>query len=258
MRVPWATALAVLVALLVPGVIIVSGIRLLAHPTFVHAEYRRSGFPADGYGFTTAQRTALGLTGLHSVLPGGEGIALLRAARLPDGKPAFGAREIRHMSDVRTWIGRFWWFQLGGLVLIGIAGVLLLPRARTRALFPRGLRWGAVLTLAVAAAIGVVMAVSWNTFFVDFHRLFFAGRHLAVRRRHHAAAPLSRPALGRRGDRGRHVHRRHRPGADRRDDPLAARSAIAEQKARVAAQEAHRPEAGAAREEAVARRGDDR
>ncbi len=174
MRVPWATALAVLVALLVPGVIIVSGIRLLAHPTFVHAEYRRSGFPADGYGFTTAQRTALGLTGLHSVLPGGEGIALLRAARLPDGKPAFGAREIRHMSDVRTWIGRFWWFQLGGLVLIGIAGVLLLPRARTRALFPRGLRWGAVLTLAVAAAIGAVMAVSWNTFFVDFHRVFFA------------------------------------------------------------------------------------
>ncbi len=173
MRVPWATALAVLVALLVPGVIIVSGIRLLAHPTFVHAEYRRSGFPADGYGFTTAQRTALGLTGLHSVLPGGEGIALLRAARLPDGKPAFGAREIRHMSDVRTWIGRFWWFQLGGLVLIGIAGILLLPRTRTRALFPRSLRWGAVLTLAVAAAIGAVMAVSWNTFFVDFHRLFF-------------------------------------------------------------------------------------
>jgi hypothetical protein len=174
MRVPWATTLAVLVALLVPGVIIVSGIRVLAHPTFVRAEYRRSGFPADGYGFTTAQRTALGLTGLHSVLPGGEGIALLRAARLPDGKPAFGAREIRHMSDVRTWIGRFWWFQLGGLVLIGIAGILLLPRARTRSLFPRGLRWGAVLTLAVAAAIGAVMAVSWNTFFVDFHRLFFA------------------------------------------------------------------------------------
>ena len=174
MRVPWAPALAVLVALLVPGVIIVSGIRVLAHPTLVRAEYRRSGFPADGYGLTTAQRTALGLTGLHSVLPGGDGIALLRAARLPDGKPAFGAREIRHMGDVRTWIGRFWWFQLGGLVLIGIAGILLLPRARTRALFPRGLRWGAVLTLAVAAAIGAVMAVSWNTFFVDFHRLFFA------------------------------------------------------------------------------------
>ena len=173
MRVPWATALAVLVALLVPGVIIVSGIRLLAHPTLVRAEYRRSGFPADGYGLTTAQRTTLGLTGLHSVLPGGEGIALLRAARLPDGKPAFGAREIRHMTDVRTWIGRFWWFQLGGLVLVGVAGVLLLARRRTRVLFPRGLRWGAVLTLAVAAAIGAVMAVSWNTFFVDFHRVFF-------------------------------------------------------------------------------------
>ncbi len=175
MRAPWATVLAVLVALLVPGVIIVSGIRLLAHPAFVRAEYRRSGFPADGYGFTTAQRTALGLTGLHSVLPGGRGIALLSEARLPDGKPAFGAREIRHMADVRTWIGRFWWFEVGGLVAIAIAGALLVSRRRTRALFPRGLRWGAVLTLVVAAAVGLLMAVSWNTFFVDFHRLFFAG-----------------------------------------------------------------------------------
>jgi integral membrane protein (TIGR01906 family) len=174
MRVPWATALAVLVALVVPGLIIVSGIRLLAHPALVRAEYRRSGFPVDSYGFTTAERVRLGLVGLHSVLPGGRGIALLRAARLPDGKPAFGPREIRHMTDVRTWIGRFWWFQYGALAVIALAGVLLLPRWLTRPLFPRGLRWGAVLTLVVAAALGAVMAVSWNTFFVDFHRLFFA------------------------------------------------------------------------------------
>jgi integral membrane protein (TIGR01906 family) len=174
MRVPWAPLTAVLVALLVPGVLIVSGIRVLAHDTLVRAEYRRSGFPVDTYGFKTAQRTALGLTGLHSVLPGGQGIALLRRARLPDGKPAFGARELRHMADVRTWIGRFWLFQLGALVAIAIAGVLLLPSRRTRPLYPRGLRWGAMLTLAVAAAVGGVMAVSWNTFFVDFHRLFFA------------------------------------------------------------------------------------
>jgi len=174
MRAPWATALAVLVALLVPGVIIVSGIRVLAHPTLVRAEYRRSGFPVDPYGFTTADRIRLGVVGLQSVVPGGQGIALLRQARLPGGKPAFGAREIRHMTDVRTWIGRFWWFQIGGLAVIVLAGVLLVPRRRTRSLFPRGLRWGAVLTLVVAAAIGAVMAVSWNTFFVDFHRLFFA------------------------------------------------------------------------------------
>ncbi len=174
MRVPWALVLAVVVALLVPGVLIVSGIRVLAHDTFVRAEYRRSGFPVDSYGFTAAQRTALGLTGLHSVLPGGQGIALLRRARLPDAKPAFDARELRHMTDVRTWIGRFWLFQLGGLIAIAIAGVVLLPSRRTRPLYPRGLRWGGVLTLVVAAAVGAVMAVSWNTFFVDFHRLFFA------------------------------------------------------------------------------------
>jgi integral membrane protein (TIGR01906 family) len=174
MRVPWAKSAAVVVAVLVPGVLIVSGIRVLAHGTFVRAEYHRSGFPVDSYGFTTAQRTALGLTGLHSVLPGGDGVALLRRARLPNGKPAFDPRELRHMTDVRAWIGRFWLFQLGALVAIAIAAVVLLPARRTRPLYPRGLRWGAVLTLVVAAVIGGVMAVSWNTFFVDFHRLFFA------------------------------------------------------------------------------------
>ena len=174
MRVPWAMPLAVVVALVVPGVLIVSGIRVLAHGSIVRAEYRRSGFPVDTYGFTTAQRTALGLTGLHSVLPGGEGISLLREARLPDGKPAFGARELRHMTDVRTWIHRFWWFQVGSLAAIALAAALLVSSRRTRLLFPRGLRWGAVLTLVIAAGVGIVMAVSWNTFFVDFHRLFFA------------------------------------------------------------------------------------
>jgi integral membrane protein (TIGR01906 family) len=175
MRVPWAISLAVLVAVLVPGVLIVTGIRVLAHDTLVRAEYRRSGFPVDAYGFTTAQRIPLGLTGLHAVLPGGAGIGLLRAARLPDGKPAFNAREVRHMTDVRAWIGRFWWLQVGSLAAIALAGALLVSSRRTRPLFPRGLRWGAVLTLAVAAAVGLVMAVSWNTFFVDFHHLFFKG-----------------------------------------------------------------------------------
>ena len=175
MRVSWPAVTAVLIALLVPGVLMVSGIRLLAHPTFVRAEYGRSGFPRDVYGLTTAEREALGIIGLHSVLPGGRGIALLRAARLPDGAPAFDVREVRHMADVRVWIGRFWLFHVLALAAIAVVGVLLLLSPRARPWLPRGLRWGGVLTLALAGAIAIVMAVRWNTFFVDFHRVFFAG-----------------------------------------------------------------------------------
>ena len=69
MRVPCAAASAVFIALLVPGVLMVSGIRLLAHPTVVRAEYERSGFPKDTYGFTTAQREALGASGARTFLP---------------------------------------------------------------------------------------------------------------------------------------------------------------------------------------------
>jgi integral membrane protein (TIGR01906 family) len=175
MRDRWPAAASVLVALLVPGVLMISGIRLLAHPTFVRAEYERSGFPKDVYGFTTAQRETLGIIGLHSVLPGGPGVALLRAARLPDGTPAFREREVRHMADVRVWIGHFWLFQLVALVAIAVVGIVLFFFPQTRPWLPRGLRWGGVLTLAVAGAIAIVMAASWNTFFVDFHRLFFTG-----------------------------------------------------------------------------------
>jgi integral membrane protein (TIGR01906 family) len=175
MRVSWPALVSVVIALLVPGVLMISGIRVLAHPTLVRAEYRRSGFPPDTYGFTTAQRERLGIIGLHSVLPGGPGLALLRSARLPDGSSAFGAREVRHMADVRVWIGRFWTFQFWALVAIAVAAVALLISPRTRPWLPRGLRWGGLLTLALAGVIAIVMAVSWNTFFVDFHHVFFAG-----------------------------------------------------------------------------------
>ena len=175
MRVPCAAASAALIALLVPGVLMVSGIRLLAHPTLVRAEYERSGFPKDTYGFTTAQREALGVIGLHSVLPGGEGVARLRAARLPDGTSAFGPREVRHMADVRVWIGHFWLFQFLAFVVIAVIGVSLLLVPPFRQWLPRGLRWGGVLTLVITGVVAIVMAVSWDTFFVDFHRLLFAG-----------------------------------------------------------------------------------
>ena len=96
---------AVLVAVAVPGILVVNGFRLLATDTFVDWELGRDGFPPDLYGFDTEQRTALAKLGLRSIEPGSEGIVLLERATLPNGSPAFGARELTHMQDVRTLFG---------------------------------------------------------------------------------------------------------------------------------------------------------
>ena len=78
---------------------------MLATGTFVRFELGRDGFPPDRYGLTTEQRKALALVGLRSIQPGSEGIVLLERATLPNGSPAFGARELAHMRDVRRLFG---------------------------------------------------------------------------------------------------------------------------------------------------------
>ena len=65
---------------------------------FIHFEYNRPGFPPDPYGFTLEQRTPLGLAGLYSVVPEGRGMIELEQAQLPNGEPAFQAREIKQCS----------------------------------------------------------------------------------------------------------------------------------------------------------------
>ncbi|HJX75529.1 MAG TPA: hypothetical protein VJ247_04180, partial [Gaiella sp.] len=98
-------AVAVLVALAVPAILVLNGFRVLATDTFVEWELGRDGFPRDPYGLDTAQRTALAKLGLRSIEPGSEGIALLDRATLPNGSPAFGERELTHMRDVRSLFG---------------------------------------------------------------------------------------------------------------------------------------------------------
>ena len=106
------------IALTVTPIFVVNAFRLLATDTFVRHEIDRSGFPPDRYGLTTTERRRLALTGLHSILPGGDGIALLERATLPDGSSAFDSRELRHMRDVRSRLGAAYTAQLVALVVI--------------------------------------------------------------------------------------------------------------------------------------------
>ena len=117
----------ILITLTIPFLLVVGSIRLVANPWFISFEYNRPGFPPDAYGFTLEQRTPLGLAGLYSVVPEGAGMIELEQAKLPNGEPAFNAREIKHMLDVRVLMGKVF-----PLALISVA---LLDHPRDR--FPQ-------------------------------------------------------------------------------------------------------------------------
>jgi integral membrane protein (TIGR01906 family) len=99
----------------------------------------------------------------------------LRDARLPDGTPAFSEREIAHMADVRTLVGGFYLAHVWSLAVMILVVVALARAPRTRRLIARGLLGGSLLTLAIAAVVGLMMAVAFDWFFTSFHTVFFEG-----------------------------------------------------------------------------------
>jgi hypothetical protein len=159
-------------AALVPLLLVANGVHVLAHGWFVRFEYDRAGFPADPQGMPTDERTRLALVGLRSILPWErEGTGLLREARLADGSPAFGEREVSHMDDVRVMLfGLFAIHAVGLLALAALASI-----RRTRPLVSRGLQAGAAATLALGAAVGVVLLLNPIWFLTGFHTVFFEG-----------------------------------------------------------------------------------
>lgn len=176
MRRALTVVLTVLVAALVPPLLVTTSLRIVVNDWIVHFEYAAGRVPDDRLGLSRDERTELALTGLRSIQPGQEeGVALLRAARLPDGRAAFGAREVSHMQDVRDLVRVLLAFQLWATAaLAALALTLAVPRS-TRGLVPRALRVGVVAAVLVAVLVGLMMAVAWERFFAEFHHLFFTG-----------------------------------------------------------------------------------
>ncbi len=173
--------LIIAIALTIPFLLVVGTIRLVANPWFIQVEYNRPGFPEDAYGFTQEQRTPLAMAGLYSVVPEGAGLTLLEQARLPNGEPAFNAREIKHMQDVRVLMATV--FPLA--LIIGSALIILaIVFSKSNAyhdVVAQGLRAGAILTLILLAGLIAYILINFDAFFLQFHQLFFEGDSFAFR-----------------------------------------------------------------------------
>lgn len=172
----WAsTALALVVAGVLPFVFVGNALLVLAQPWMVDAQYALPGFPEPLIELSGDQRSDLAATGVRSISPWrGGGIDLLREARLPGGGPAFDEREVAHMSDVRGVVSGFMVAWLAGVAVLLAAGLTLRGRG-SGTLMRRALGWGAVATLAGFAALGLYMLADFDGFFTAFHGVFFEG-----------------------------------------------------------------------------------
>lgn len=169
------------VAVTLPILLLIANTKLLMTEAFIHYEYSKGSFPEDtavppgGYQLPKAERTTLAEQALGSIVSS-EGMKLLREARFErSGEPAFSEREIRHMEDVRVLVGwtNIVFFAGQLLFIVGLAWLLHTPTTRPHA--AQALLTSAVSTFALAAALLVFILVNFNTFFTQFHHLFFEG-----------------------------------------------------------------------------------
>lgn len=178
-----------IIALALPLLLVLAGVRLLLSYEFLRFEYTRPGFPADAYGFTIADRLEYGMVALDFLFSA-ESSDSLQRLRLPPKKcwppagtgdcPLFVERELEHLNDVkRTLDGSFSSAAIGLFfaAICGLAAYRLPSASNCRPDLARdiqtGLRRGSTLTLAIVLALAVVAATAWDAAFDVFHQLFF-------------------------------------------------------------------------------------
>lgn len=169
-----------LVTILIPVALIGLGLRLLLTPVFLRVEYNLPYFPADSYGFTTADRLKWAPYALEYLVNNAD-ISYLGDLKFEDGTPLYNERELSHMADVKRVVKgalTAWYVTLAVLLGLGLWSRF----GSWEQAYRQGLMRGGWLMVGLAAVIGVIVLVGiainpnvfWN-FFAGFHSLFFEG-----------------------------------------------------------------------------------
>jgi len=164
----WLSNLLTLVLIIgIPPFLILSNIFLFMTPQWLDYEYGKPDFPkAQLFDDTDRRYNAA------------EYIEYLRGNRTLEQFKALDVyqdREIKHMVDVRNLVDKVKVIDPVLGVLLVVALVALTWKTATRALAARGLLSGGGLTILLFCAIGLFAATGFNTFFTDFHRIFYEG-----------------------------------------------------------------------------------
>lgn len=162
-----------LVPFLVPVAILLTATRLLLTPLFVQVEYRTPNFPPDPYGMTQAQRLHYAPLALDYLLNDAD-IDFLGEQSFEDGTRLYNARELHHMHDVKVLTQQVLKVWLGVLLALAALGFLAW-RQGLQAEFRAALGQGGALTVALILALLVLIALSFDWLFTEFHGVFFEG-----------------------------------------------------------------------------------
>jgi integral membrane protein (TIGR01906 family) len=165
--------LLVLLIISMPALIVSTAIGAALTPVFVNVEYRLPGFPADEYGFTTADRLTWSRYSINYLL-GFVTHEELTKQRLPDGTPLYNERELSHMLDVRNLTAIVLKVWLGLLVFFMLVAILCWKTNKMDAWYT-AVRRGGNLTIGFIFSILFYLVLNFNQLFTQFHQLFFEG-----------------------------------------------------------------------------------
>jgi integral membrane protein (TIGR01906 family) len=160
-----------------PAFLVLTATRIMFTGWFPRWEYARPDFPPDPYGFTQEERTDYALASiafLNSSLPPEQAAPIIGDLRLPGSDhPLFDPNEMSHMIDVKRLTDRLIrvWLLATGIVVVG--SIILLARQMTRRQAYLAWRNGGALTTILLGVLVLFALLSWRTFFVAFHDVFF-------------------------------------------------------------------------------------
>jgi len=166
------TVMVVLLAIFIPYILLMGGVRLVMTPNFPAIEYKRASFPADPFGFTLQERTKWSGYAV-SYLTNDKDIDYLGNLQDTTGRKMFAPEELDHMVDVKNVVSTasIVWYVLIGLSL---AMFIWLVVMRQWDGIRKALNAGGWVTVSLLGALLVFLAISFDQLFTLFHKLFFA------------------------------------------------------------------------------------
>ena len=177
-NIQWAKIVRWLVVLAMPFLLTLGTLRIIIlwdSPSYPSFEYGR--VQPDRYGFTPEERLELAeatLDYLRHPDPAEKSIVILEELRIPGSDDSlYNEREIGHMLDVKELVdvfGRLIW----PLAIIVTGGLLFLLLKKERRLEGyKAIMHGGVFTTGALLAIIVLIGLSWNFVFTQFHEILF-------------------------------------------------------------------------------------
>ncbi|WP_461829989.1 TIGR01906 family membrane protein [Aquifex sp.] len=153
-----------LLALLFPFVAVGISVRIAFNEWIIDYIYAKKDFPKDRYGLPDKYRKELAKLGLRAVLSD-EAFEEFKRAKLPNGKPAFRQKEVKHMHDVKELLKKFF-PAVYIATLLWIVGFLI--SRSPEYLILSGLT--GILTLSL---LGILVFTNYNKAFEIFHLIAF-------------------------------------------------------------------------------------